>query len=189
MRIFKINIFRDQNAVVLISKFCNFRIFRMPFIENEIYMNGLMTKLLQMFREIVRNVNIAKKFHYATARRGCAEMESLANVSDAIMSSFSNSGCSTRISAKLIPEAKRSRITSTGHLMPLMHGLPWQISGSTVMRLSKVFGSIKEFWAKLQSSQAKKSLLWTSNVMICILTHRISIIQSIVYFCDKKGIE
>ena len=37
-----------------------------------------------------------------------------------------------------MPELNRSSTTSTGHRIPRMHGFPWQMVASIVMRLSDV---------------------------------------------------
>jgi hypothetical protein len=88
-------------------------------------------------------MNVAEESHPFACWIVSPETESFAKLSAALMSSFSSSGWSDMISSVDIPALSISRMTSTGHRIPLITGLPWQTAGSIVILLAKVFINVK----------------------------------------------
>jgi len=127
----------------------------MPLLENKIHMSRFVTTVFQIFRKSIRNVNIAKKFYYATSFNTFPEDRIFINWNIDWKSSGSSSGWSAIISSGLIPEASISKITSTGHLIPRIQGLPWQISESIVIRFKDSKFSIQKTYPFSETSQLK----------------------------------
>jgi len=82
-----------------------------------------------------RKLGIDQEAHYAV-RSTAWSAWAAANSSAATMSSASRYGKSTRISSRVDPDARRSRMSLTRIRMPRMQGRPPHCSGLTVMRCS-----------------------------------------------------
>ena len=106
---------------------------------DERVMDDIMSRRLKQRAKARRQVRVQKEIH---ARTKCWLLncsDRLANSKQASKSSRSKSGNSANTSSNESPAAKYSRRDSTGYRNPRMTGLPWQISGSIVMRDSSEF--------------------------------------------------
>lgn len=98
--------------------------------------NGVVSRSIKKGAETRRQVGVHQESH-ANARCWLFNWsEHLANSRHASRSSRSRSGNSRTTSSIESPAARYSSMDSTGYRNPRMTGLPWQISGSMVMRES-----------------------------------------------------
>ena len=96
--------------------------------------NGVFSMFTEQRRKTPWELSIDEPVHPFTASSRRVRASRVAHAIAACKSSCSRSEKSARISSWLIPELSHSRTFSTGYRRPRMHGLPWQISGETVIR-------------------------------------------------------
>jgi len=97
-------------------------------------MDSVFSMFTEQRRKAPWELSIDEPVHPFTASSRRVRARRVAHAIAACKSSRSRSEKSSRISSWLIPELSHSSTFSTGYRSPRMHGLPWQISGETVIR-------------------------------------------------------